>query len=212
MSNRPKESAELDVLAAIAQGDAVTQMSLKSRIGVSVGLVNALIKRAVKKGHVKISQAPYRRYVYYLTPQGFQEKSRLISEYLKTSVQFFRQAKTEYAAVFAAARDLGLERLALVGNSELAEIATLAAVEEDVRLVLFDAQANQPKQYGLDIIRDLSDGGVDAFVITDVEDPQATFECLSRTFPGMRILMPPLLRISALQKARDADNRKAVES
>ena len=50
---------------------------LKHELGVSVGLINTLIKRAVKKGLVKVREAPYKRYAYYLTPHGFAKKVRL---------------------------------------------------------------------------------------------------------------------------------------
>src|SRR3546814_4284251 len=75
-----KSDAELDFLTAIERGEVVTQVALKQRIGVSVGLINALLKRSVHKGYVKVRKVPYRRYAYYLTPQGFGEKSRLRSE------------------------------------------------------------------------------------------------------------------------------------
>ena len=61
--------------------------------------VNAYLKRCVKKGLVKVSGAPARRYAYYLTPQGFAEKSRLTVEYLSSSFSFFRQAREDCSAV-----------------------------------------------------------------------------------------------------------------
>ena len=45
------------------------------------------------KGLVKMSQVPLNRYAYYLTPQGFAEKSRLTAEYLSVSFNFFRRAR-----------------------------------------------------------------------------------------------------------------------
>src|SRR3546814_3103683 len=85
---------------AIERGEVVTQVALKQRIGVSVGLINALLKRSVHKGYVKVRKVPYRRYAYYLTPQGFGEKSRLVAKYLETSLSFFREARSQYAELF----------------------------------------------------------------------------------------------------------------
>ncbi|WP_205944564.1 hypothetical protein [Pelagibius litoralis] len=77
---------ELNLFTAVEQGEVMTQVALKQQVGVSVGLV----KRAVNKGYVKACQVPYRRYAYYLTPQGFWEKNRLVAKYLETSLSFFR--------------------------------------------------------------------------------------------------------------------------
>src|SRR5215468_807900 len=81
-----------------------TQRRLASELGIALGLVNAYLKRCVKKGLLKVSEAPARRYAYYLTPQGFSEKSRLTVEYLSFSFAFFRRAKSDCTAMLAAAR------------------------------------------------------------------------------------------------------------
>ena len=43
--------------------------------------------------------APYKRYIYYLTKDGFKEKSRLVKEYLDCSLNFFKQAKNAYLKI-----------------------------------------------------------------------------------------------------------------
>ena len=97
--------------------------------------MNAYLKRSIKKGLVKVSQAPARRYAYYLTPQGFSEKSRLTIEYLSSSFSFFREAKKEYGRIFDRAHALGFERVVLAGKSDLCEIAILCAVDGPVTIV-----------------------------------------------------------------------------
>ncbi len=89
----------LGLLDAVEQDRAQSQRHLASELGIALGLVNAYLKRCVKKGLVKIGEAPARRYAYYLTPQGFAEKSRLTVEYLSYSFSFFRQAKTDCSAL-----------------------------------------------------------------------------------------------------------------
>ena len=84
MPDKSKVQTEIDFLASLEGGEVSSQTSLAGRISVSAGLVNALVKRAVQKGYVKMRKAPYRRYAYYLTPKGFAEKSRLVAKYLDT--------------------------------------------------------------------------------------------------------------------------------
>jgi DNA-binding MarR family transcriptional regulator len=198
-----KSNAELDFLTAIESGEVVTQLALKRRVGVSVGLVNALLKRAVSKGYVKVRQAPYRRYAYYLTPQGFGEKSRLVAKYLETSLSFFREARSQYGEIFVRARETGADRLVLVGSGELAEIALLAASAESVSvLAIVDPQAQGSHSrtfwgHGVAIVPALNDvEGYDGVVITDASTPQKTFERLRDSCPEARIFAPAVLRLA----------------
>src|SRR5665811_2593048 len=94
----------LGLLESVERNGAQTQRHLAAELGIALGLVNAYLKRCVKKGLVKVSEAPARRYAYYLTPHGFTEKSRLTVEYLSYSFTLFRRAKTDYAAALDAAR------------------------------------------------------------------------------------------------------------
>ncbi len=125
----------LGLLDAVEQDRAQSQRHLASELGIALGLVNAYLKRCVKKGLVKVREAPARRYAYYLTPQGFAEKSRLTVEYLSYSFGFFRQAKTDCSELFRAARGRGIRTVVLAGQSDLAEIAALCAIEHKIEIV-----------------------------------------------------------------------------
>src|SRR5499433_4529760 len=95
----------LGLLDAVEQNRPQSQRLLASELGIALGLVNAYLKRCIKKGLVKVRSAPARRYAYYLTPQGFAEKSRLTVEYLSYSFGFFRQAKADCVRAFALAKE-----------------------------------------------------------------------------------------------------------
>jgi DNA-binding MarR family transcriptional regulator len=171
---------------------------LARKIGISVGLVNALVHRAVRKGLIKIQQAPARRYAYYLTPKGFAEKSRLVAEYLDNSLAFFRTARQEYNDVFGQCVAAGRRRIVLSGAGELAEIATLAAIGMDIEIVaVFDRTTNQVRVAGLEVVRELAAlGPEDLLVITDGRRPQEVYEDLLKTVGPDRVYAPPFLRIS----------------
>src|SRR3984885_16359772 len=119
-----KESQQilLGLLQSVERDGGQSQRRFAAELGIALGLVNAYLKRCVKKGLVKVSEAPARRYAYYLTPHGFAEKSRLTVEYLGVSFSFFRQARAECAEIFAVARSCGFHGVAVVGASDLSEI------------------------------------------------------------------------------------------
>src|ERR1700722_5023329 len=124
----------LNLLNSVEDG-ATSQRRIASDLGIALGLVNAYLKRCVKKGLVKVSEAPARRYAYYLTPSGFTEKSRLTVEYLTSSFSFFRKAKADCLQVFEDAKERNFQNLVLFGKSDLAEIAILSAVESGVSIL-----------------------------------------------------------------------------
>src|SRR6202043_2904763 len=128
------ERIVLNLLNSVDDG-AQSQRRIAEDLGIALGLVNAYLKRCIKKGLVKVSQAPARRYAYYLTPQGFAEKSRLTVEYLSSSFSFFRKAKDEYGKIFDRAHALGFDRIVLAGKSDLCEIAILCALDGPISIV-----------------------------------------------------------------------------
>lgn len=197
------ESAEtsrimLGLLDAVERQGAQSQRHLASELGIALGLVNAYLKRCVTKGLVKISEAPARRYAYYLTPKGFAEKSRLTVEYLSYSFSFFRQAKTDCSALFQAAKSQGVGKLLLVGQSDLAEIAALCALEEGVEIVgLVQDGAEHEKFIGVPVFKDYNSVSVpfDCVLVTDVADARGTCEAALARFGTARVLIPELLRV-----------------
>lgn len=199
MPRGTKADADLGLLSAVERGEVVTQQMLKRELGLSVGLINALIKRAVKKGLVKMREAPYKRYAYYLTPQGFAEKGRLVAGYLEFSLSLFREARDQYSEIFKQIRAQGLDkRVVLVGGGELAEIAVLASVGEEVSLLaVIDRSANVEQRYGIKVVSSLDAvGPVDAAIITDLTSPQETYEVLRLKLPEGHLFAPKILRIT----------------
>lgn len=198
---KTKIETELDFLGALERGEVVTQITLAKRIAVSVGLINALLQRAVQKGYVKAKAAPYKRYTYYLTPRGFTEKSRLVAKYLEISLSFFRQALREYSELFAYAKSQGMQHVALIGGGELAEIALMAAREVgiDVKFVL-ERATNKKKLHGIAVVRSPDElSCIDGVVITDARAPQKTFDILCKQFAEEQVFVPPLLRVTTAQ-------------
>jgi DNA-binding MarR family transcriptional regulator len=193
----------LSLLASVERDGGQSQRRLASDLGIALGLVNAYLKRCVKKGLVKVRQAPARRYAYYLTPQGFAEKSRLTVEYLSDSFSFFRQARNDCAEVFATARALGFGRVVVAGKSDLAEIARICALEAGVDIVaIVDPHATAATFVGLAVLPDFNVAEpFDAIVVTDHRAARATFEDAVARVGADRVLVPKLLGLN--QPARE---------
>jgi len=187
------------LLSAIGDSDQHTQRSLAVRLGVALGLANALLRRCVSKGLIKIQDAPARRYAYYLTPKGFAEKGRLVAEYLEASLNFFRRARTQYEEAFSSLAARGVTRIAIAGNGELAEIALLSASAAGLTICAIVAPGRNEKEFhGRPVVHDLGQAiasGAEAVAIADATSPQAMYDLFEPHLPADRLIAPALLHI-----------------
>jgi len=197
----------LGLLNMVDDNSSTSQRSMASNLGIALGLANAYLKRCVKKGLIKISQAPANRYAYYLTPQGFSEKSRLTAEFLTQSFNLFRHARTEGAELLGQCQTRGWNRIALYGLSDLSEIMTLSVRDYDVELVcVIDRDAEVSQFAGLPVYRTMpSPQEVDAAIICDITKPQVAYDEACAGFPMERVLAPRVLHISKNSANGDRD-------
>ncbi len=86
----------------------------------------------------------------------------------------------------------------LVGVGDLGEIATLCAREHPVTLVGFVDENSEVSTFaGLRVARGMEVlGHADTAVITDLKNPQATFDAASKVLPPERVLAPRFLKVS----------------
>jgi DNA-binding MarR family transcriptional regulator len=202
----------LSLLESVERDETVSQRRLAAELGIALGLVNAYLKRCIKKGWVKISEVPARRYSYYLTPHGFAEKSRLTAEFLSYSFSFFREARGDCAAALAAARADGYRRIALAGISDLAEIATICALDNDLEVVgAVEPRATEDRFLGVPVLSswEAAAGRTDAALLTDLRDPAGTLDRAVQALGRERVFVPALL---AGRMRRAAQARQQVEA
>jgi len=188
----------LGLLDAVERDPAVTQRSVARELGIALGLANAYLKRCVRKGLIKVSTTPARRYAYYLTPQGFAEKSQLTGRYLANSFSFFRRARAQCAELFAVAVARGQRRLALIGDGDLAEIARLVAREHAVEIV---GIMSQPVDRACSELDGPQFDVADAVMITALSDARSAYDAAVAAFGAERVHVPALLRVHAAAPA-----------
>ena len=78
---------EVLILEELEKNSDITQRDLSEKTGLSLGMVNLLLKKFIKKGFVKLERLNSRSFRYILTPEGFKEKSKKTIEYMKIYYQ-----------------------------------------------------------------------------------------------------------------------------
>lgn len=168
------------LLSEIERNPSFTQRGLAGELGIALGLMNQYLKRCVTKGWVRASQVSPRRLTYFLTPEGFSEKSHMVTSYLARSLTFFRDARVECEDVLKKCATLGWKNIAMVGQGDLADIVQLVAQGTGIKV--HHASSNF--------------GAYDAVLITDVISPQETYNSLKDKVKAERLLTLALLHIS----------------
>lgn len=193
-----EDALTLEILDAIEKKDDVSQRHLAREMGVALGLANSYLKRCVRKGYIKVTQAPANRYLYYLTPKGFAEKSRLTTQYLRRSLSFYRKAGESCRRVFEQCERNGWRRLLLCGVSDLAEIATVRVSEHETLSIVgyCDFEPTRRRFLGRPVwsVPTASEPH-DMCVLTDLADPVGSYQRLVDMVGRERILVPDVLGV-----------------
>ena len=115
----------LRLMGEIERAGDLSQRELSRRLNISLGLVNTFIKRLVNKGYFKMTTMPRNRVKYFLTPAGLARKSRLTVEYLKYSVDSYKEIKNLLLNKYKDMEKSNIEKILFYGAGEVAELAYL---------------------------------------------------------------------------------------
>ena len=91
-----------------------------------------------------------KRYIYYITPKGFVEKSKLVGQFIDSSLAFYKKTKKEYEDEFLKIKEQNFNKVILVGTGELSEIAVLSASITNTKIYcIFDEKLKITSFWGL---------------------------------------------------------------
>jgi len=186
-----RELRTLKLLEEIEHNHAPSQRDLARKLNISLGLVNAFVKRLANKGYFKISTIPKNRVMYILTPKGMAEKTRLTYDYIHFSFQFYRKARTKLKEILMKLEEEGGDSVIFYGAGELAEIGFISLQETSIRLiaVLDDQQAGDAfLGFTLEDPGAIRKYAFDKVIITDMETTSKKLNALlSQGVPRQKI-------------------------
>ena len=118
----PEELRTLTLFNSVENRPDINQRKLAQELDISLGLTNTYFQRVLKKGWIRAKQVKPRRWLYFLTPQGALEKSRLSLSYMHRTLESFRELKSKGDEHLRVLSEKGVSGIHLCGEDDLTEI------------------------------------------------------------------------------------------
>ena len=164
---------DLQLLEALEQQSTITQRTLAARLGIALGLTNLYVKRLVRKGYVKCVTLSPNRLVYFVTPQGLAVKARLTYEFMKYSIDYYRDARRHLRERLSAGVN-GQRRIAVYGTGDVAELVFLLLKEMGLELVaVIGDQRGRFLDLPVQLVDELDEMSYDILIVAVLEKPAA---------------------------------------
>jgi len=120
---------EYTIMSEIVDNENVTQRELSKKLGISVSTVNALMKKMIKEGLIKMTQVSQKQVFYMLTPVGMMEKANKTVSYLKAHYRAIYQTKEKIKDVFEDLENKHDAIFVLMNDDEMGEMIRIALDE-----------------------------------------------------------------------------------
>ena len=131
----PEELRTLTLFNTVENRPEINQRQLARELDVSLGLTNTYFQRVLKKGWIRAKQVKPRRWLYFLTPQGALEKSRLSLSYLNRTLDSFRELKRKGDEHLRILSKKGISGIHLCGEDDLTEVLSFCFSGYEIELL-----------------------------------------------------------------------------
>ena len=131
----PEELRTLTLFNTVEKSPETNQRKLAQELDISLGLANAYFQRVLKKGWVRAKQVKPRRWLYFLTPQGALEKSRLSLSYMHRTLESFRELKRKGDEHLRKLSEKGVRGIHLCGENDLTEVLSFCFTGNKIEML-----------------------------------------------------------------------------
>ena len=131
----PEDLRTLNLFNQVEKRPDINQRKFARELNISLGLANTYFQRVLKKGWVRAKQVKARRWLYFLTPQGALEKSRLSLSYMHRTLESFRELKIKGDEHLQSLSEKGVTGIHLCGEKDLTEILSFCFTGYKIELI-----------------------------------------------------------------------------
>lgn len=108
---------EIQILKRIQNDNIHTQRGLSKKTGISLGNVNSLLKKLIKKGFIDIEKVNSRTIKYIITPQGIRASSEATYRYLAETISYLNEIALQLDSLIDNISNKDFD-IVLLGNSD----------------------------------------------------------------------------------------------
>lgn len=116
------DEREFELINILGSGEGANQRVIAEKTGLSLGMVNMLIRRLATKGILRVKQLNQKKVEYLLTPKGFAEKMRKSVNYTMKTLDSLRVIKDRLKDFVMRMREQDQNCFIVFGNDDLVEL------------------------------------------------------------------------------------------
>ncbi len=156
---------EYSILTYLQEEELTSQRKIAEGTGLSLGTVNIMLKKLVKKGLVKMERLNARSLRYIITPRGLAEKTRLTYRYVKQSYNYVLKLSSVMERIIELADEQEREGIFLFGpKNEVFEILKIPLDQNNINYKITSKK------------EDLPEPGDNVIVVWEIEDEEELSE------------------------------------
>ncbi len=156
---------EYNILKYLQEEEFTSQRKIAEGTGLSLGTVNIMLKKLVKKGLVKMERLNARSLRYIITPRGLAEKTRLTYSYVRQSYHYVLKISSVMDRIIELVDEHEMEGIFLFGpKNEVLEILKIPLEKSDVEYSVLTCE------------KDLPEPGGKVLVVWEIEDEERLSE------------------------------------
>jgi len=131
---------EHKIITELSKNSNASQRYLSKVLNLSLGMVNVILRRLIKKGYMKMKQLDGRKVQYILTPKGFSEKIARSKEFVRNTISLVSGMKSAIKNIVMDYYEKGYKNFYFFGDGDLLSIIEAAFRElgyKDIKLKKF---------------------------------------------------------------------------
>jgi len=128
------QNHNLKTLLEIKADPSQSQRSLSSKLNISLGLTNSILKNLITRGWLKAKKDTGRKLLYIITPKGMANVSRLMYSRFQETLHYYHYTKDLLTAYLIKLYQQGEKTINIYGTGQLAEITYYAGIGTPLKL------------------------------------------------------------------------------
>ena len=129
------DQKKLKLFEILEKDSTQSQRELAKKLKISLGLVNSIIQKNIRKGYLKLSVRENGISSYTITQKGNFEKVNLTISYIQNSLDRYNYIRLRICKLVERIVESGAKNIIIYGTNELAEIACILVIERDLNLL-----------------------------------------------------------------------------